>query len=73
MKYVGVNATGKLKALNFTLDVKKGESYEIPDSIVKDLLKGGEWKEEKQKVEKKKEKKKSYDFIKEYDEKLEDE
>ncbi len=43
MTYKGAMATGLQVATQFELAVEKGKSYDIPERLVKDLLKTGEW------------------------------
>ena len=42
--YQGVMHTGTLSSLNgFNLNVKSGETYDLPADIAKECLKNGEW------------------------------
>ena len=62
LKYIGAKATGILNARTLKLPIVRGNTYEIPDNIAKQLLKGNEW-EKVRKVVKKEEVKKEEEKI----------
>ena len=46
--YNGVMAKGQCVCGSFSIPVKKGETYDVPDSVVDKLLQSGLWKKPEQ-------------------------
>ena len=58
--YNGVMASGQSKYGDWKQNVRKGEIYEVPDKVAKQLLKSNQWKNVEKKV---KEVKKKNEYV----------